>query len=257
MVLDPAHQRAVELWRERRESRLRSPDGWLTLVDRIVLEEGDNELPIGTVTLHDGVAALRARPGVILAATGAPVMEQVLRADEPGPPDTLLHEGRRYELLRRGDLFAVRVKDPRAPALTAFAGLSYFPVDPAWRIAARWEPYRPPRTTVHAFDVGGGWERPVPGLARFEVGGRALSLEPVLEEESRRLFFVFGDETTGRETSPAGRFLYAPLPAGDTVELDFNLAFNPPCAFTPFATCPLVPAHNRLPVAVRAGEKRT
>jgi uncharacterized protein (DUF1684 family) len=226
----------------------------LTLVDRIVLDEGENELPIGTITLRDSQATLRARHGVTLG--GAPAGERVLRSDEGGPPDSLLFEGRIYELFRRGGAFAVRVKDPQAPALLAFAGLEYFPIDPAWRIVARWERYQPPRQTLHQFDIGPGWPRQVPGLARFEIGGRPFSLEPVLEEDARRLFFVFADQTNHSESYPAGRFLYADLPAGDEVVLDFNMAFNPPCAFTEFATCPITPAHNRLPVAVPAGEKR-
>jgi uncharacterized protein (DUF1684 family) len=248
------HAHAVELWRELREERLRTDDGWLTLVDRILLEEGDNALPIGTITLRDGVARLQPAPGVTL--DGQPAGARVLRSQEGAPPDSLLFEGRTYELFRRGDAFAVRVKDPRSPALVGFAGIQHFPIDPRWRIVARWEPYQPPRTTMHQFDIGPGLERQVPGIARFTVDGRELALEPVLEASSRRLFFVFGDETNRTESYPAGRFLYASLPRGEELELDFNLAFNPPCAFTPFATCPLTPRQNRLPLRVEAGEKR-
>jgi uncharacterized protein (DUF1684 family) len=248
------YERSIEEWRALRESRLRAPGGWLTLVDRVVLDEGDNELSIGTITLRSGEARLRARPGVMLR--GAPAGERVLRSDEGGPADPLELEGRVYELFRRGDAFAVRVKDPRSPALQAFAGLDYFPIDPAWRISGRWERYQPPRQTLHQYDIGPGLPRQVPGRAHFEIGGRAFSLEPVLEEGSGRLFFTFADETNRTESYPAGRFLYATPPAGDEVLLDFNMAFNPPCAFTAFATCPVTPAQNRLPVAVPAGEKR-
>ena len=253
--MDPAaHQRSIEEWRALRVSRLRSPTGWLTLVDRILLEEGDNPLPLETIRLRDGVAHLQARPGVTLA--GQPITDRVLRSEEGGAADTLVYQGRTYELFRRGEVFAVRVKDPQAPPLLQFAGMEYFPVDPAWQVAARWQRYQPPRLTMHQFDIGPGLPHQVPGVAHFELGGRALSLEPVLEEESRRLFFVFGDQTNRDESYPAGRFLYAAVPAGDEVVLDFNLAFNPPCAFTAFATCPLVPPHNRLPLPVTAGEKR-
>jgi uncharacterized protein (DUF1684 family) len=248
------YPRSIEEWREQREHRLRSPSGWLTLVDRVLLDEGDNELPIGTITLRAGEARLRARAGVTLG--GQPVTERVLRSDEGGPADSLLFEGRLYELFRRGEAFVVRVKDPQSPALRQFAGLPYFPIDPAWRIVARWERYQPPRQTMHQFDIGAGWQRQVPGCAHFELGGRPLSLEPVLEEDSHRLFFVFADQTNRTESYPAGRFLYAAVPAGDEAVLDFNMAFNPPCAFTEFATCPVTPAHNRLPIAVPAGEKR-
>jgi uncharacterized protein (DUF1684 family) len=248
------YERSIEEWRMLRESRLRSPTGWFTLVDRLLLDEGDNELPIGTITVQGGEARLRARPGVTLK--GALAGERVLHSEEGGPSDTLELDGRLYELFRRGDAFAVRVKDPQSPALRAFAGLEYFPIDPAWRIVARWERYQPPRQTVHQFDIGAGLPRQVPGRAHFELGERLFSLEPVLEQDARRLFFTFADETNHTESYPAGRFLYATPPAGDEVVLDFNMAFNPPCAFTAYATCPITPQQNRLPVAVSAGEKR-
>jgi uncharacterized protein (DUF1684 family) len=248
------YPRSVELWREQRANRLRSPSGWLTLVDRILIDPGENQLPIGTITLHDGVARLRARDGVTLA--GQPAGERVLRAEEGAPPDSLIFEGRTYELFRRGEAFAVRVKDPRAPALRDFAGIPHFPIDARWRVTARWQRHDPPQQTVHQFDIGPGWVRQIPGIARFSIDGHDCALEPVLEEDSRRLFFVFGDETNRTESYPAGRFLYAPLPAHDEVVLDFNLAFNPPCAFTEFATCPLTPPQNRLSLPIPAGEKR-
>jgi uncharacterized protein (DUF1684 family) len=248
------YARGVNEWRQLREQRLKAPDGWLTLVDRILLDEGENQLPIGTITLREGAARLRAAPGVTL--DGQPAGERVLRSQEGARADSLQFEGRTYELFRRGDAFAVRVKDPRSPALLGYAGLEHFPIDERWRLVARWERYQPPRTTLHQFDIGPGWERQVPGIARFTLEGLDLALEPVLEEDSRRLFFVFADQTNRTESYPAGRFLYATLPRGDEVELDFNLAFNPPCAFSAFATCPLTPSQNRLAVRVPAGEKR-
>jgi uncharacterized protein (DUF1684 family) len=248
------YTRGIERWREQRAQRLRSPSGWLTLVDRILIDPGENQLAIGTITLQDGVARLRAREGVTLS--GQPVGERVLRSDENGPPDSLLFEGRTYELFRRGVAFAVRVKDPAAPALRQFAGIAHFPIDPRWRVTARWQRHDPPHQTVHQFDIGPGWVRQVPGIARFALDGHQCALEPVLEDDSGRLFFVFGDQTNRDESYPAGRFLYAALPAHDEVVLDFNLAFNPPCAFSAFATCPLTPSQNRLAVRVPAGEKR-
>jgi uncharacterized protein (DUF1684 family) len=256
-VIDPAaHESMVKAWRSAREGRLRSESGWLTQVDRLVLSEGDNEVPFGVVTLERGVARLRVSPGLDVRLGAERVAARILVSDEAGAPDRLDFQGRRYELFRRGDAFAIRVRDPRAPALLAFTGLQYFPIDPAWRIAARFERYTPMRTTQHQFDIGSGWTRPVPGAAHFTLEGRPFKFEPVLEEDSGRLFFVFSDLTSkSAESYPAGRFLYADLPPGDEVILDFNLAFNPPCAFTPFATCPVTPPAHRLPVRVPAGEK--
>jgi uncharacterized protein (DUF1684 family) len=257
MTAADAYTQEIQRWREGRVRRLLAPDGWLSLVDRIVLEEGDTELPIGTVTLRGGQARFRARAGVEVTCAGAPVADRMLAPDDDGAgsADLLVSGGRTYSVIHRGDIFAVRVKDPNAPARAGFRGIDYFPVDPRWRVAARFERYTPPRQTRHIYDIGPSAPRQVPGIARFTVDGRALTLEPVLEEDSNRLFFVFADVTSRSETYSAGRFLYAPVPAGEEVVLDFNTAFNPPCAFTEYATCPVTPAANRLPIAVRAGER--
>jgi uncharacterized protein (DUF1684 family) len=231
------HERMILTWRKARQDRLRAPTGWLSLVDRLALEPGDNPFPFGTIT----VAGETARLG-----------ERALRDDE-----AITHQGVTYELSRRGESFSLRVKDPASPARQGFTGLDYFPIDLAWRLAARFERYQPPRQTQHEYeDTGPSALRQVPGIAHFSVDGRALSLEPVLEEHSQRLYFLFGDETNRTETYPAGRFLYAELPTGNDVILDFNMAFNPPCVFTPFASCPVIPARSRLPVRIAAGEKR-
>jgi uncharacterized protein len=230
------HQRTILAWRQARQQRLRAPTGWLALVDRLPLAEGDNPLPFGTIA----IAGATARLG-----------DRVLHED-----DSIPHDGKSYELSRRGDEFALRVKDPSAAALTAFAGLDYFPIDLAWRVVARFERYQPPRETQHQYDTGAGPARSIPGAAHFSVDGRPLTLEPTLEEQSRRLYFLFGDQTNRTDSYPAGRFLYAEIPTGDELILDFNMAFNPPCAFTAFASCPVIPARSRLPVPIPAGEKR-
>jgi uncharacterized protein (DUF1684 family) len=247
----------VERWREARRYRLQAPNGWLSLVDRILLDEGDNPLDIGTVTLASGQVQFRAQAGTAVTLNGAPVAEHRWLADGEGPSaDRLESGGRSYELFRRGSVLVVRVRDPRAPALRSFAGLEHFPLDPRWRVVARFKRHQPPRTTRHHYEIGEGELRSVPGIAHFEVDGRPLSLEPVIDGDGRRLFFVFGDASNGRGSYPGGRFLYAELPGVKSeLVLDFNLAFNPPCVFTPFAICPAVPPANRLPVAVTAGER--
>jgi uncharacterized protein (DUF1684 family) len=247
----------VEHWRQARLFRLRAPSGWLSLVDRALLDEGDNPMDIGTATLANGQVQFWAAAGVPVTLNGKPILEHRWRADAEGAsPDRLESGGRSYELLRRGSVLAVRVRDPQARALRDFPGLEHFPLDPRWRVRARFERWEPPRTTRHHYEIGEGELRTAPGVAHFEVDGRALSLEPVIDGDGRRLFFVFGDASNGRGSYPGGRFLYAGLPVGDApLVLDFNLAFNPPCAFTPFAICPAVPPGNRLPVTVAAGEQ--
>jgi uncharacterized protein (DUF1684 family) len=238
----PEHQRTILAWQRARQDRLRAPNGWLTLVDRVILTEGDNALPFGLVTVRGATADLRQGEAT-----------RVLRLEE-----AIVHQGKSYELTRRGDELSFRVKDPQAPARLAFAGLDYYPIDPAWRVLARWERYQPPHETHHQYESGMQAQRQIPGAAHFSVGGQSFSLEPVLEEGSGRLYLIFGDATNRSETYPAGRFLYAEVPpaGSEQVVLDFNMAFNPPCAFTEHAACPITPPRHRLPLPVPAGEKR-
>ena len=243
-----AYEREIQDWRERRVARLTEPWSWLSLVDRQSLSHGPNEIGPGTFTLAaDGTVSFAPRPGVALL---------------PGPvtaSQPLLFEGRRYELLERGGASWIRVRNPQAQTRTSFAGIRYFPVDLRWRIVARWEAYPSTKEIRHDYEEGppGDTQR-IPGRAQFEIDGQALSLEPVIEDSGRRLHVLFGDRTNREPDGsyPAGRFLYTDLPEGDELVLDFNKAFNPPCAFTDFAACPLTPMEHRLPVAIPAGEKR-
>jgi uncharacterized protein len=163
----------------------------------------------------------------------------------------------RLTVLQRGEMFAIRVKDPDAPARKAFQGLTYFPVDERFRVEGTFEPYPSPREVEVPSAQGPSQKMTAPGLVRFRVGSKALALEPYAEgPDDTSFFIVFRDLTAGKETYGAGRFLDAEAPRGTAkVVLDFNRATNPPCAFTPFATCPLPTAQNDLPVRIEAGEK--
>ncbi|MCS6803484.1 MAG: DUF1684 domain-containing protein, partial [Chloroflexota bacterium] len=169
-----------------------------------------------------------------------------------------LEGGLRLAVIRRGERHALRVWDPEAPTRRHFAGLEHYPPSLRWwLVRARFEPHDPVRE-LEVPDVTGGLQRlRNPGRLRFEIDGRGFTLEAFQEAPGERLFLVFADRTNGRETYGGGRFLYADPPdAEGTVRLDFNRAFNPPCAFTAFATCPLPPPENRLDLAIEAGEKR-
>jgi hypothetical protein len=151
----------------------------------------------------------------------------------------------------------VRVKDPDAPARTSFRGLSYFPLDPRFRVTAQFIPFDKPREVAIATVIGTTETMSAPGRLEFVVQGKKLSLTPFAESGADApLFIVFSDETAGVSTYGAGRFLEAPPPQDGKVTLDFNRAYNPPCAFSRFATCPLPPAENRLSVAIEAGERK-
>lgn len=258
-------------WQAERHRGLTAPDGWLSLVGLHFLAEGDNPagsapgLPVslpgaparaGVFHLAQGRVTFLAEPGVPVTLRGAAVETLVLRSDAEGPPDELALGTLRFHVIRRGDRFGVRVKDLAHPALKSFRGVEVFPPDPSYRVVARFEPYPEPRPVAIPTVLGTTETMTAPGLVRFRLQGRACSLQPVLEGGPEpKLFFIFRDATAGKETYPAGRFLYADLPKDGKVVLDFNRATNPPCAFTAFATCPLPPKGNLLKVRIPAGEK--
>ena len=261
-------------WQEGRLKRLQSEDGWLTLVGLGWLKEGVNSAgsdgksavvfpegapkEVGTFTRSGAKVTFQPAAGVSVSRQGKPFTGGPVRTDEEGraEPDVLQVGRFRFQLIVRGERIGVRIKDPDARARREFKGVPTYPASPRWRIVARWEPANPP-TEVAVPNVLGEVERsPSPGTAVFTVDGKEYRLTPVLEEGSPDLFFVFGDETNRTETYGAGRFLYADPARDGTVVLDFNRAYNPPCAFSAFATCPLPPKQNRLALRVEAGEKR-
>jgi uncharacterized protein (DUF1684 family) len=245
-------------FREARLARLTAPDGWLTLVARYPLERGDNQLPIGTVHVDpQGRVRLTVMPGSAVTCDGQPVRERELRSDVDGGPDAI-HQGRLvYELIRRGEILAIRVRDPDSPRRLEFAGTDWFPVRGEWRVEAAFEAFPEERLITVPYDLGPVLSRS-PGRLSVELAGRTWRLDALMDDERRRLFVLFGDETNRDQTYGAGRFLYTPLPDPQTgrVVIDFNRALNPACAFTEFATCPLPPPQNRLPFRVEAGERR-
>ncbi len=268
-----AYRAEIAGWQEGREEGLRRPGGWLTLVGLHWLEEGVNDLGadpmsdvvlpaqaptrFGHVTLaEDGRMVLTLEPGVDATVGGEPITSVVLVPDVEGEPTTVELGSLRIYAIRRGAWSGLRVRDLESPALAAFEGIDTFPVDPKWRVEARLEPYDSPRMVDVPDVTGNAQPMASPGVLRFTLDGRELSLQ-VFDEGGEELFLIFSDATSGKETYGAGRYLYAPKPdAGGTLVVDFNRAQNPPCAFTPYATCPLPPPQNKLAVAVTAGEKK-
>ncbi|HEY6898953.1 MAG TPA: DUF1684 domain-containing protein [Rhodocyclaceae bacterium] len=222
-------------WRARRLAALTAEDGWLTVIGLEWLEDGDYS--VGSA----GAIQLEAAPPLlgVLRAIGGTVEwrpvdgpAQRLASDADGAP-TVVHHGRyRLFVIERDGRLALRIKDAEAPARRDFKGIEYFPFDPAWILAARWDG----------------------ALAHFDYQGQAHTLRPQRAGE-RPLQFVIGDRSSGRETYGGGRFLFATPEADGALTLDFNRAINPPCVFTLYATCPLPAAENRLPFAVTAGER--
>jgi uncharacterized protein (DUF1684 family) len=271
-ITPEAHRLEVEAWRKQRDERLRQPESWLSLVGLGWLEEGENRagsgpgvaipLPadraaadIGTFLRRQAEVRFRPAPGIPIVLDGRPIDDEVvLAADSAEKPSVLELGSLRLFLIQRGERFGVRVKDRESPLFAAFHGMAHFDLDPSWRIVARWEPYDPPKRIGIPTILGTIEESPSPGAAVFERDGMTYRLEPILEQGSDELFFIFGDQTNARETYGAGRFLYTPMPTGDRLVLDFNRAYNPPCVFTPWATCPVPPPQNKLALRVTAGE---
>jgi uncharacterized protein (DUF1684 family) len=274
------HETAVQAWRRGRVSRLTTPDGWLSLVARVPLDEGPSRVggaedfavalppervPADVGTFHRAGKTVTFTPaaGVQVTLRGregsralVPGVAVPLRTDDAvGPPDRLALGALTIEVVERPDGMIVRARDPESETRREFAGIQHFPVHPKWRVVARFERYEPPKEIDLGYEAGASEVHLSPGAAVFEIDGVACRLDPVFDAGNKRLYLVFWDPTGRDSTYGAGRFLYAPLPEGDRVLLDFNQAFSPPCAFTPYAACPLAPAQNRLRVRVEAGEK--
>jgi len=276
-------QKETAAWREQHAAELQKPDGWLALAGLEWLDPGDNSfgsasdnkihMPAGApphlgvlhvagdeVTLHPPTSGFPQ--GFLI--DGKPAQPQTLHVD----PDHDKNDPRmtigalNFYVIKRGDRFALRIKDAKSAALTGFHGLKWYPPSPKYRVQARWIPYSPQKTLTIATLIGTSYPAQIPGSAEFTLDGKTYRLDPILEDPAvAKLFFVLRDTTSASTTYGACRFLYTGFPdhgldkSGDLV-LDFNHLENPPCAYTPYATCPLPPKQNRLPIPLPVGEQR-
>ncbi len=263
------YEAEIEAWRRHMSDSLRSETGWLTLIGLYWLHEGTNSvgsdpyadvllpetLParLGVIELHDQTAtfSIEADPPVLV--DGAPVKTVVLRDDSaPQGAARVEIDAIHFVVIKRGDFYGVRVRDRNHPARKSFTGRIWFPIDPAFRVTASYTPHAEKRT-LQIMSVA-GVSTPInnPGYAEFTLDGQRLRLQ-AFHESGDDLWFVF------RDASPlvyrSSRFLYAPFTPDGCVILDFNKAYNPPCAFTPYATCPIPLKENILSISIEAGEK--
>jgi uncharacterized protein len=270
-----AHLEEVERWRAGRLASLTRPNGWLSLVGLTWLHEGTNTIGgdpnndvvvpgrtiparIGEVEVADGRIIGRFLPEAgVTVPGGRPAGEVDLDRGSPGRTVALAIGSVSFHLIRREGMLGIRIRDNDSETRRAFHGIEHFPVDAAWRFEAMFEPYDPGRTESVLTVLGHHETYRVPGAVAWTLDGATHRLDTFLEDDADDLFIVFGDATNGTETYGGGRFLYAPQPDDrGTVILDFNRAYNPPCVFTPYATCALPLPQNRLPFPVRAGEQR-
>jgi uncharacterized protein (DUF1684 family) len=270
-----AYRREIDAWQAQRLEKLTAPDGWLTLVGLYRLEPGTHRLGsgrgcdlqlvdaapsvIGELTISATGVKLAVKPGVELYAnrTRVRTVDPVQLLTDADVTPTVCRVGSvSFQIIERGGVRFLRVRDAESDVRRRFQGIPRFPVDRGWRVTARLEPTRRPQTVDVTNVLGQTEPQPTPGKLVFELAGRRCELTPV-GGPGEPLFIVFADSSNGVTTYEGGRFLSAEPPGDDnTVVLDFNRAINPPCAFTHYATCPLPPRENHLPLSVNAGERK-
>ncbi len=263
----------VDRWHQKRIERLKAADSWLSLAGLYWLKEGVNTFGsapqndivfpagkapayIGKIILHKGQAAAVIADSVAVTVNGVLLKHTELRNDLQGKP-TILHWGSlSWYVIKRGNQYGIRLKDSENYTLKHFTGVKRFPVSRAWRVRAKFIPFSAPQTVAVPTVLGTVVDEAAPGVLEFEHRGTRYRLVVLADENDPQFFTIFADGTNGRETYHAGRFLEIDKPhSGGVTYIDFNKAYNPPCAFTPYATCPLPPKENYLPFAVTAGEK--
>jgi len=259
-------------WRAKRLASLTGETGWLTPIALYWLKQGENSFgratdrafsvddavlapDTGAFVLRDSRVRYVAHAPKVMTYLGNPVASLDLVPDSDENPTELIAGSLHFMLIERAGHLGIRVRDSVSPNRVQFKGLQYFPVRPDWHIQARFEPYVPEHRIPIVNILGMTEQMTSPGAIVFERDGRAWRLDAILEAPGdSELFVMFSDATSGKQTYGAGRFLYVGLPNAERIEVDFNKAFNPPCAFTDFATCPLPPQQNQLTLAIDAGE---
>jgi uncharacterized protein (DUF1684 family) len=265
---DAAYKQSVEQWRKTHLAKVTSDNGDLTYAALVWLREGTNSFgsapgndlvlpsPVppkaGSIDFKSGKFTVHVDPDVPITMGGKPVRTAELKPDEL---DSRMFLGDlTFYIHQAGERFALRMKDKHSKLRQEFAGLRWFPIDPAWRVTAHFVPYSSLREVPIEGILGDRSTLPMAGYVTFDLHGSHYKLEG-LQDDDGRLFFIFNDLTRKTDTYQV-RFLFSTAPANGTVELDFNEAYNPPCAFNPYTTCPLPTPGNRLQVEIPAGEKR-
>lgn len=271
-TIDANYRAEIKQWQMKRVNDLKAEDGWLNLAGLFELREGENTFgsnaandivfpaakapsEIGKMTLIDSVVMVKIFPGVQVLCDGKRVREMLMTPEDESDAPIFEIGALRWYAMKRGHRFYIRLRDLESSILQEFQGLKNYPIDPAWRFLAYLEKYDPPKIVPVPNILGQiiDWESP--GALVFEFKNKKYRLDALGKLSDEQLFVIFTDETNDNETYPAGRFMYVDTPNDDNkTHIDFNKAYNPPCAFTEFATCPLPPEHNHIPVRITAGE---
>jgi uncharacterized protein (DUF1684 family) len=255
MAAATTFQSEIAEWRRAREERLKAEGGWLSVAGLFWLHDGPNKFgkdAANDIVLPDGppqAGVFELRNGKVTVT-----VDGKSRAIAPDSTDVAKIGRLSLFVIKRGDRYGIRLKDPDSEYRRNYHGIESYPAKEEWQITARWVPA--PKKIPILNIIGMTEDSECPGYAVFQIAGKEYRLAPIIEQPGdQQLFYIFRDLTTGKETYPAGRFFYSDMPRDGKVVLDFNKAYNPPCAFTPFATCPLPPKENHLQVRVEAGEK--
>ncbi len=268
---DSPYIKSVKEFHSKRIERLKQPNSWLTLVGLYWLKQGENSFGsdisndlvfpkgtasefLGVFTLSDTTVTVGIKEGVKVFYNDSLVTALILQSDMIGEPTVLKHGSLSWYVVKRGDRFGIRLKNSESKLLKEFDDIDMFSIDQNWRIEAEFEEYDQPKEVDIPTAIGTIEKGTAHGKLIFNIDGTQFSLEPLGKVDG--LFLVFGDKTNGEETYGAGRFLIVDKPdSTGKIFIDFNKAYNPPCVFTKYATCPLPTKENYLNTKITAGEK--
>lgn len=267
----PEYLDEIKQWDQKRAERLKADDGWLNLVGRTWLKPGENKFGsakdndvliesdkvpayMGIFVFQDSTVTMKVNDGVEVLLNGEPVKEIVMVGDHKKEMTVFQYASIKWNLIVRNELYGIRFRDLESEVVKNFKGIERFPVNEDWKITADFEAYDPPKRIDVPNVLGQIDEEPSPGAIVFTKDNQTYRLEAV--DAGDKLWFIFADETSGKETYGGGRFLYTDKPdSNGKVIVDFNKAYNPPCVLTKFATCPLPPKENYIKLRITAGEK--
>lgn len=270
-LADPSYVEEINKWHQKRIERLKAEDGWLNLVGRTWLKLGENKFGsakdndviiesdkvppyMGVFIFKDSIVIMKVNDGVEVLLNGKPVKEIKMIDDQKPNMTVFQYSTIRWNLIIRDTLYGIRFRDLESPLVKNFPGIERFPVNERWKLTAKFQPYIPPKEIIVPNFLGQMNKELSLGAVVFKVGEKIYKIDAL--EEGERLFLIFADRTSGEETYGGGRFLYVDKPdSNGNIILDFNKAYNPPCVFTKFATCPLPPKQNYLNLKIEAGEK--
>jgi uncharacterized protein len=262
---------SIKNWHKQRIENLKKENGWLNLTGLYWLKSGKNTFGsdnsndiifpkdkapafIGTFNLSKNSVIVKINNGINVTNNGKSVTEMILKSDITDQPTVLAYGSLRWFVIQRSEKVGIRLRDLNAPLLKEFHDINTFPIDEAYKVEAKLIPYNPLKIITISSIIGTKEEDTVKDGLQFQLKGQTFTLDPITEGDE--YFIIFADVTSGNETYGAGRFLYAAIPdSSRKTILDFNKAYNPPCSFTNYATCPLPPKQNYISIKITAGEK--